>query len=179
MNFSDLEKNICGMIKEGQVKLGYQKETLHLYYPLLTLNRFLHSDLDTEEMRAALEEFSAAVEDKLGKIQISNQEERFCFCLPPEASEYVHTHTSQTGFLYDFIETISKHGVTMEEVINQFQKYSDHVQVEKSANGEFDYLVYFEDGNPDTFRYCMKEEGHHISYHRFTADDCNDFQTEQ
>jgi hypothetical protein len=40
---------------------------------------------------------------------------------------------------------------------------------------DFDYLVYFEDGRPDAFRYCLTQEGHHIIYHRFTADDYNDF----
>lgn len=44
-------------------------------------------------------------------------------------------------------------------VIGQFRKYSDHVYVQKTNHGEFDYLVYFEDGIPDEFRYCLTNEG--------------------
>lgn len=44
----------------------------------------------------------------------------------------------------DILNTISKHGVTIEEVLQQFYKYSDQVHVEKVSHGEFDYLVYFE-----------------------------------
>jgi hypothetical protein len=175
MDFSRLEQNICDVIKEEQVKLGYRKESIRLYYPILSLNRFLRSDLNIKEMKAVLKEFCDLIEDKLGKTEVSNQGERFCFCFSPEASEYIYLHTEQKGFLYDFINTISGHHVSLEDVILQFKKYSDCVHVEKVSHGEFDYLVYFEDGKPDKFRYCLTEEGCHIIYHRFTIDDYNDF----
>jgi hypothetical protein len=175
LEFLRLEQNICDVIKEEQIKLGYRKEVIRLYYPLLSLNRFLKTNLDIEGMKKALNEFCSAAQHKLGKIEISHVGERFCFCLSPEISEYIHTHTEQSGFLYDFIATVSRHNVSMEEVIRQFQKYSDCVHVEKVEHGEFDYLVYFEDGKPDAFRYCLTDEGCHIIYHRFTIDDYNDF----
>lgn len=53
---------------------------------------------------------------------------------------------------------------------------SDYVHVERAAHGEFDYLVYFEGGKPDEFRYCITDEGCHIIYHRFTKEDYFDFQ---
>lgn len=175
MDFTKLENNIWDVMKEEQIKLGYRKETVRLYYPLLSLNRFFHTDLRENEMAEVLKEFAAAVAEKFGNIEISHRKERFCFKLPPEASEYIHQNTSGTGFLYDFIETVSKHGVSIEEVIDQFKKYSNHVHVEQTNHGEFDYLVYFEDGVPDEFRYCLKDEGCHIIYHRFTPDDYRDF----
>lgn len=175
MDFTKLERNISDVIKEEQLKLGYRKETIRLYYPLLTLNRFLNADFDVNDMIRALTAFVGSVVDKFGNIEISHEGERFCFCFPPEASEYIHLNTDNTGFLYDFIETVSKHGVSIEEVIEQFRKYSDHVHVERINHGEFDYLVYFEDGVPDEFRYCLTDEGCHIIYHRFTIDDYNDF----
>jgi hypothetical protein len=175
MDYSRLEQNICDVIKEEQIKLGYRKEVIRLYYPILSLNRFLKTDLDIEEMKAVLEEFCRSVEGKFGTTTISNKGERFCFCFSPEASEYIYLHTEQQGFLYDFIRAVSRHGVTIDEVISQFRKYSDHVHVEKVTHGEFDYLVYFEDGKPDTFRYCLTDEGCHIIYHRFTIDDYQDF----
>lgn len=175
MNFTRLERNICDVIKEEQIKLGYQKETIRLYYPLLSLNRFLNTDFDVNRMIKALHGFVDTVSEKLGNFEISHEGERFCFCFPPEASEYIHLNTDKTGFLYDFINTVSKHDVSMEEVINQFRKYSNKVHVEKTKHGEFDYLVYFEDGIPDEFRYCLTDEGCHIIYHRFTIEDYNDF----
>lgn len=175
MDFTKLEKNIWDVMKEEQIKLGYRKETVRLYYPLLSLNRFLHTDLNAEEMAEALKEFAASVSDRLGAIEISHKKERFCFCLPPEASEYIYMNTEREGFLYDFIQTVSRHGASLEEVLEQFKKYSDHVHVEKMNQDDFDYLVYFEDGKPDEFRYCLTDEGCHIIYHRFTADDYRDF----
>jgi hypothetical protein len=175
LEFLKLEQNICDVIKEEQIKLGYRKEVIRLYYPILSLNRFLKSNLNIDEMKFALNEFCKTVQDKLGEIEISNSGERFCFCFSPEASEYIHKHTKQEGFLYDFISTVSRHNVSMKEVIDQFKRYSNCVHVEKATHGEFDYLVYFEDGQPDEFRYCLTDEGCHIIYHRFTIDDYNDF----
>jgi hypothetical protein len=175
LEFSRLEQNICDVIKEEQIKLGYQKEVIRLYYPLQSLNRFLRTNLNIDEMKDALNEFCGILENKLGKTEVSNVDERFCLCFSPEVSEYIYTHTKQEGFLYDFIGTVSRHGVSIEEVINQFKKYSDCVHVEKVNHGEFDYLVYFEDGKPDSFRYCLTDEGCHIIYHRFTIEDFEDF----
>jgi hypothetical protein len=175
MDFSRLKQNIFDVIKEEQIKLGYQKEVIRLYYPILSLNRFLKTDYSIEEMREVLKEFCSQATPELGEIKISNKGERFCFCFAPEATEYIYTHTKQEGFLYDFIGTVSRHGVTIEDVIDQFKKYSDCVHVEKVTHGEFDYLVYFEDGQPDSFRYCLTDEGCHIIYHRFTVEDYQDF----
>jgi hypothetical protein len=46
----------------------------------------------------------------------------------------------------------------------------------RTTHGEFDYLVYFEDGVPDDYRYCITDEGCHLIYHRFTPEDYEDFQ---
>lgn len=175
MGYQKLEKNIIDVLKEEQVKLGYRSETVRLYYPLQSLNRFLKTDHNIEKMQAELELFSRSVESKLGRIEISNEKERFCLSLPPQASDFVHEHMSHTEFIYDFVNTVSKHGITMEEVLEQFYKHSDKVHVEKVDHGEFDYLVYFEDGEPDEFRYCITDEGCHIIYHRFTEEDYKDF----
>jgi hypothetical protein len=163
------------VIKEEQVKLGYRKEAIRLYYPILSLNRFLKSDLGIEEMKTVLTDFCKMIESKLGKTEISNEGERFCFYFSPDASEYIDQHTEHQGFLYDFISAVSGHGTSIDEVLGLFRKYSDHVHIEKVTHGEFDYLVYFEDGKPDTFRYCLTDEGCHVIYHRFTVEDYNDF----
>lgn len=163
------------MIQEEQLKLGYRKEIVRLYYPLLTLNRLLDTDFDTEQMQAALGSFCAVASPRLGQIDISHQRERFCLAISAQGSEYVHEHTEDVSFLRDFIAAISRHGATIGQILQQFHKHSRHVHVEKMENSEFDYIVYFEDGIPDNYRYCITDEGCHIIYHRFTVDDYNDF----
>lgn len=175
MDFARLEQNIIDVIKEGQVKLGYRPEEVRLYYPLKSLNALLQTDCDREQMDVCLRAFSDAAGSRLGEVETSHEGDRFCFRLPKEASEYVHGHTAQSGFLYDFLDTVSRHGIGIEDVVQVFQQYSDCVHVEKVTHGEFDYLVYFENGQPDAYRYCLTDEGGHMIYHRFTEDDYREF----
>ena len=163
------------MLKEQQIKLGYQSETVRLYYPLSSLNHLLLSELDEQQMQKELERFSGAVRERFGEIEISHRKDRFCFAIPPQGSDYVHEHMDSTEFICQFIRAIGRHGCTIEDVIQVFHDYSQHVHVESMENGEFDYMIYFEDGSPDHFRYCIKDEGHHLIYHRFTPEDYEDF----
>lgn len=175
MDFSRLENNIIDVMKEEQIKIGYRSETVRLYYPMQSLNRFLSTDCDVRQMTKILHDFCMEAGKKLGEIEITNRGERFCFAIPPQGADYVHAHTGEEEFIHTLIRTVEKHGCTIEDVIKLFYKYSDKVHVEKAAHGEFDYLVYFEDGVPDAFRYCITLEGGHVIYHRYTADDYNDF----
>ncbi len=168
---NSLLNNIIDVIKEEQIKLGYCKERIRLYYPLTSLNSMLGIKADCAEMERRLNEFFFSKQDVLGKVEVSYKAERFCINLPEQASEYVHEHTPSDGFLYDFIGTISKHGVTIDEVLAQFNKYSDKVHFEEMTNEDFDYLIYFEDGQPDSYFYCLTQEEEHLIYHRFTKED--------
>lgn len=166
-----LMSNIIEVIKEEQIKLGYQKENIRLYYPLSSLNTLLGTKLRCASMKEQLDEFFQQKADILGAVEVTYRAERFCINLPEQATEYVHKHTEQNGFLYDFIRTIEQHDVSIEDILVQFRKYSDRVHFEKMAGEEFDYLVYFEDGEPDAYRYCVTEEGCHMIYHRYTKAD--------
>lgn len=178
MKFEGLERNIADIIAEQQIKLGYRSETVRLYYPLISLNRFLGREYTIDQMHEILSEFCKAVEPRLGKIKISNEKERFCFAIPPEGNAYIHDHMGDGGFIKDFIKAIEKHGCTIDDLVKIFRQYADHVHVEKINQGDFDYLVYFEDGIPDNFRYCITDEGCHMIYHRFTQEDYRDFELE-
>ena len=59
----------------------------------------------------------------------------------------------------------------MDDVIALFEAYSPCVRVDELRNGEFDFLIRFEDGKPDAFYYCITDEGCHLTYHRFTKED--------
>lgn len=176
MDYSRLENNIIDVIKEEQVKLGYRSENIRLYYPLASLNRFLQQEYTIAGMHQALEGFCDVVRPRLGDLVISNERERFCIMIPVKGVDYVHEHLSNTEFIYDFIKTIEKHGCSMEEIFAVFRNHSEDVHIERTDHGEFDYLVYFEDGIPDEYRYCLTDEGCHIIYHRFTVEDYEDFE---
>ena len=175
MDFKKLKKNIIDVLIEEQIKLGYRKETVRLYYPLLSLNRFLSSDFDIDQMTILLKDFCAFVKDDFGEVEVSNIGDRFCFKFPPKASEYVHNHMDDNSFIFNFIRTIEIHDITIDDILQVFYRYSHSVHFEKVTHGEFDYLIYFEDGIPDSFRYCITDEGVHFIYHRFTIEDYLDF----
>ena len=58
VDFTRLEKHIIEVIQEEQIKLGYRSELIRLYYPLTSLNRFLHTDAAEKEMTELLKTFS-------------------------------------------------------------------------------------------------------------------------
>ena len=166
-----LKKSIVDAIEEGQLKLGYREETIRLYYPLESLCALVGKPLDAAQMARELEVFSKANEAQLGKIEISRKGTRFCLTVGPKGAAWVHEHTDRNGFLAEFIAAIGRHGCTMDELLAVFRRYSDRVHVEALHNGEFDWLIDFEDGQPDAYRYCIADEGCHLTYHRFTKED--------
>lgn len=171
LDFESLEKNLIDVIVESHIKLGYTKSSMGVYYPLESLNRLLDSELSSADMEKALQSFCGFAEARLGNVSYSQDNNRFCILIPAEGVEYVHEKIKDTGFLREFIEGIQCHNCTIEDILKIFSHYSEHVKCEKLDNGEFDYLLYFEDGVPDTYRYCVKFEGGHITYHRFTQKD--------
>lgn len=173
--FDRLEQNMQAVIAEQQIKLGYLEEKIRLYYPLASLNGLLEMECTVSEMMGKLEEFFTSVEEKYGKTEVTEKEGRFCFLLSSQAGKYVHEHMGDYAFLRELIEMVAGHGHSFEEVLSVFRKYSDCVHVEPVDYGEFDYLIYFQDGKPDDFIYCISLEGQHITYHRFTRADYESF----
>lgn len=175
MDFTRLTRNVEEMIAEQQLKLGYMKESVRLYYPLDSLNSLMTAECNGDEMQKILCRYFSSCEEKYGKIQITRQNERFCLIFPPETGEYVHRHIEEYGFLKELVELVGKHGCTWEEVKQVFEKYSSNVKIKKIHEGEFDYLLYFPDGRPDDFMYCINIEEEHVTYHRFTRADYRAF----
>ena len=178
MNTEKLEKNIIEMLKEEQIKLGYCSESVRLYYPLESLNRLLDIDLEAPGMQEALKAFAALERERLGDITVSHKGDRFCLVIPPEGSDYVHSLIGEDEFLVRFVEKMRNHPSSIREVLDVFQTYSGHVRFEKAEGQDFDYLLFFEDGDPDDFYYCITDEGDHLIYHRFTKGDFEDLYQE-
>lgn len=173
MNYERLLKNVISVVKEWHVKLGYRKERIRLYYKKSSLMAMLK--VSEAELYTQLIKFSEYAEKWIGKTEIQNTDaETVCFLLSETAGEYVNENTPSSGFIYDFIAEISKHGSTISSVTDVFYKYSDKVAAKDWPEPDFDKVIYFEDSSIDEFIYCLKEEGGHIIYHRFTKEDFED-----
>jgi len=168
-NYEELEKSICYVIKEQHLKLGYSANNRWLYYPLSSLNHMLGTDCDVAGMEKVLEGFFDYAEERLGKGSVTYKGERFCLHMDGKASEYVHENVPDEPFLVELVETFSKHGITMDDVVAVFRKYSDRVHAEEADSDEFDMMVWFEDGKPDPYVYCLADEMGHVTYHRMTT----------
>ena len=175
MNTEKLFGSIADAIEEGQLKLGYREETIRLYYPLDSLNRLLGTQHDAAGMMDALAAFSQAYADRLGGVAVSRKGKRFCIAVPPEGAAYIHAGTDPNGFLARFIDLIARHGTRIGDVIALFEAFSPRVSVQVLHNGEIDYLIRFEDGQPDAYYYCIADEGCHLTYHRFSREDYEAF----
>ena len=173
--YKDLEKNIIEVIKEEQIKIGYISETIRLYYPIESICNLLGASYTIADMDKVLDQFCKFVRERLGIVTYSHIETRFCFVIPPEGVDYVHKSVEENYFLRDFIEKISLHKCSLDDLLEIFQKYSNNVICKKMNNNEFDYLIYFEEGEPDAYRYCIKFENCHAIYHRFTKADYENF----
>ncbi len=172
---NELKQNIIDVVQEGLLKLGYRREPIRLYYPLDTLNAFWGTTQNASQMLETLKRFADAEQNTFGSITISQFKNRFCLTIPPEGVEAINAHTDRNGFLAQFIAAIARHDTSIEDLLSIFHRFSDSVVVKPLHNGEFDYLVYFQDGKPDAFYYCITQEPCHMTYHRFTKQDYEAF----
>ena len=175
MGFKRLEKNLIDIIKEEQAKLGFRKEEIRLYYPLISLNHFFEADDDVDEMQTRLEQFPEEVKKKLGDICPISVQHRFCLHIPEQGSVYVHEHTTENEFIKKLVELMMNHGIKKEDILAIFQKEAKDIRVGDMHNGEFDFWVRFPEENEDEYYYCFKDEGCHMIYHRFLPEDYADF----
>lgn len=172
-DFEKLKQNVMDLLQEQQIKLGYQRETVRLYYPLESLNHLLGTAVGNAKMKELLKEFREQARE-LGGLRFSQKEERFCVIVPPEGAEYVVREMPENLFLKGLVELVSSHGVTLEQARDYFHKFSEHVE-ERRMDDEFDLLLYFPEGVPDSYYYCLKQEGEHVLYHRFMKEDYDSF----
>lgn len=109
------------IIKEEQAKLGFRKEEIRLYYPLISLNHFFEADDDVDEMQTRLEQFPEEVKKKLGDICVTHKD-RFCLHIPEQGSVYVHEHTAENEFIKKLVELMMNHGIKKKISLRYFRK---------------------------------------------------------
>ena len=174
-----LRQNLIDALEEGQLKLGYREGAVRLFYPLASLNALLGLHADCAGMRDALLAFARAQRDFFGEIAVSHKGDRFCLTVPPQGVARVHEQLDERGFLAQFLQAVSRHGATMDDVLAVFRRHSNRVVVRRLRGNDFDHLVYFEDGVPNDYYYCIAEEPCHLTYHRFTREDYEAFGFEE
>lgn len=161
-----LEKNIIEQIQEAQLKLGFVKETVRLYYPLDSLNAILniHCREGSEmcrELAALFPDFTFRCRDK--RIEVS---------VPPSYVEYVHREMKIPCFLAEMIAQFQKnHHLTLEEIQYIFAEYGEYVCQKMPQGTDFDYVFYFMNPDVDAYYYCIRMEMGHTIYHRFIKED--------
>lgn len=166
----NLYDNLISVIKESQIKLGYESMPLSINYIQSSLNNLFGCEVDDR----VLDEFCNSCEN-LGKITYQKIENGYRLDIPAQGMDYVHSIIREDEFLVRFISTIRRFDCTLDDVIAVFKDYGDDVVVEKVDNDEFDYLIYFASGKPDAFWYCIDIEDLGMTYHRFTKQDYIDF----
>ena len=174
LQLKNLQKNLLYVMQEMQLKIGISGESVKFYYPLDELNGFFAADYSVEEMTEALKSFQEYIKNSLGEIKISVDGKRFCFVIGQKGIDYARNELKNHQFLAEFI-ALTKSACTLDDVLNLFRKYSNDVVCKEVDNEEFDHLVYFANGEPDNFYYCLQFEFDHMHYHRFTPQDFKAF----
>lgn len=174
MNINRFVDNMIEQIKEAQLKLGFVKESIRLYFPVESMCSLLQIKCGSgEELLSVLNEEKRFEDTVLGKIGFSLSKGRIEVRVSPDGAAYVHDCVSDPPFLAEIIDLFQKkHSLTIEEICACFAQFGENYVCEKMApDAEFDYVLYFLDGKPDPWYYCVRMEMGHTIYHRFTEED--------
>lgn len=175
-----LLENIIEQIKEAQLKLGYAKEVIRLYYPVSSLCSLLKiKTVNGNELIGLLEQEKIFDDTKLGKLDFSLcAPERVEVQISEKGAAYVHEHVPDSPFLVSMIELFhhnheeDEKPITIDAICACFKQFNENYICEKQKPGaDFDYVLYFPDQKPDAWYYCVKFEMNHAIYHRFTKED--------
>ncbi len=173
MNKERLIKNILDQVKEAQLKLGFARETVRLYYPVSSLNQLLQTNAETAEELAELLKLADLFRELPGDAEFSTHGGRLEISVSPETVCYVHEQVAEPAFLKAMIQLFAAHHAADRTALSElFGRFSeDYVLEEMPEGSDFDYVMYFPDKDPDEYYYCIKEEMGHTIYHRFMEED--------
>jgi len=178
-DFRRLEKHILDNILEAQVKLGYEGRSMSLNYTETSLKHLIGDNSSGKDLKQILSDFADYTAPRFGKLTITDIKNGFCITVPPEGTAYVNTLNDGNGFISALVEAVRQHR-SLDEILAVFRRFSDSVSVTETDNDEFQYLVYFTDGIPDDYLYCLTVDEEidgsiHVTYHRFIKEDYEDF----
>ena len=135
MNFENLMKNLSDVIVEEQLKLGYRRETVRLYYPPASLQRLLGVEGERAHLEEALHGFCAEARGTLGEVTavMDAQGGRYCLAVPPQGVQYIHENMGEAPFIAELIRLIERADCTLDDVLSLFQSRSLRVNVVRTA----------------------------------------------
>ena len=173
IDYMALEENICDTIKEWQMKIGYRREKMQLYYKDSSLCSLLNIDLSLTgaallNVLAGFVQYSAT---RFGECRFSYQGSRFCVEVPEQGTLFVKENKPDSAFLKEFIDIIQKKGVTPEEIKSVFSSYSDDFVFEDRRADDLGYVFFFKGDTIDKYVYCIEWDEFGTTYHRFTKKD--------
>jgi hypothetical protein len=172
MKTEKLMQNMIDQMIEAQLKLGYAKESILLYYPVSSLNSLLETDYpDAASLCEALREnFNQPCE--LGQLDFAIHSGRIQVGISPEGAQYVHEHIAIPQFLKNIIELFqTHHSCSLDEILAVFARTGDYICEKMPEGSDFDFVLYFKDSSLDPYYYCIKMEMGHTIYHRFLKED--------
>lgn len=178
MDLNRLKSNICDNIYEAQAKLGYEGRQMSLNYMNASICHLLGEYLSEDELNAALSEFASFVSDDLGEITFSPIKNGVCITIPEKGTAYINKKYDGGELIDELVKAVRSHA-PIENFFDIFRACSDSVVIKDINNEEFRYLIYFADGNPNDYRYCLSVDEEidgsiHVSYHRFIKEDYED-----
>lgn len=174
MQIQPLLLDITDQLKEAQIKLGFGPSTVKLYYNPASLSMLTGAEAaNVPAMAAALSAEPAFSASPLGQLTFAPHDDRVEITIPQDGVRYVHEQVEASPFLQALIGLFAgHHHASMEEVAALFdEQKTPYVRRNMPAGGEFDCVLYFPDGQPDSYYYFFKEEMGHLSYHRFRPED--------
>ncbi len=172
-----LLSNMQDQIKEAQLKLGYVRETVRLYYPLTSLNELMGTQISEGEEMVGLLRRSFAGECVLGPLTFALHGENIEVGVPPRGVEYVCLHVEAPAFLSALIALLEAGPhCSPQDICGLFARFDreyvcERLSLEAAGKLGFDMALHFSDPGIDGYYYCLKEEMGHIVYHRFTPGD--------
>ena len=135
LDFEALKQGLIDLVQESQIKVGYTKNAVGLYYPLDSLNHLLGAEQSADEMEDSLRRFCGYAKDPLGEITVTRDGELFCITISEEGAAYVHDSCGDNAFLRAFIQQIGTHPCGLDDLLAVFRQYSTHVVCQKIDNG--------------------------------------------
>ena len=169
-----LEKHVIDTMKEWQIKIGSFDSNIRLYYPKISLCRFLNLsiDIDNEELSSYIEQYFTEKIKYLGNVTVSANQDRFCIMVGKEGCDYVEKKIPEPEFLVKFLEILKSQ--KLQDILDYFREYAIKqgtcVCVEKEEGG-LETVLYFADEHVEPYVYCIDENEFGITYHRFTKED--------
>lgn len=176
-----LEKHVIDTMKEWQLKIGSLDSGIRLYYPKLSICRYLHTDvsIDNQILCKNAECYLIEKAEYLSSVKVTAQGDRFCIMVGKEACDHVEKEIPEPEFLSEFLKVLKKQDI--HSIVDFFEKYANdnetsvYIQKQEEADGK-ETVLYFADENVEPYVYCIDQNAFGITYHRFTKEDYRDLE---